>query len=85
MGLILPSRRDEILFRHPTRQLTSSAKAKEVHDRLTHRCFFAEFFSRKHLEQPVFLMCLQTKKVNEKVWETGRKGSFRLAGRNVDQ
>lgn len=30
LGLILGTRRDEKLFRHPTRQLTSSAKAKEV-------------------------------------------------------
>ncbi len=33
-------RRDEKLFRHPTRQLTSSAKAKEVKDRLIQGAFF---------------------------------------------
>jgi hypothetical protein len=30
LGLILHCGKDEKIFRHPTRQLTSSAKAKEV-------------------------------------------------------
>jgi hypothetical protein len=42
LGFILLSRRDENFFRHPTRQLTSSAKAKEVMDRQVQRLLCCE-------------------------------------------
>ena len=48
LGLILRSRKDEILFRHPTRQLTSSAKRRRSEDRQTKGAFL---FCHKTKEQ----------------------------------